>query len=64
MTRLEVPGKALRDAEGRFLCVPMVDGVLIVPDTDENLAKAYAMTEAELRAAPNGVHAQIRTRDT
>lgn len=60
--KFEGRGEALRDPQGRFLCVPSekVDGSLIVPETPEHLAMAYPMTEAELRAAPNGIHSYIR----
>ncbi len=53
-------GEALRDEYGRRLCVRMVGGFLVAADTPENRAIAYPMTDEELDAAPDGLHAVIR----
>ena len=54
------PGEALRDTQGRLLCVPMRNGRLVVAETVEALSESYPMTDQEIRDAPNGVHAFIR----
>lgn len=61
-TTFQGHGVALRDADGNFLCVPMVDSILIVDETEEAKAIAYPMSPAEIQAAPNGIHAFIRHR--
>lgn len=58
------PGEALRDGNGKILCVPFDKQTqeLVVDEKSPGvMAKAYPVTDQEVKDAKNGVHAFIRT---